>query len=116
MGMFGEKRKLELPEEDLKIHAIKPAKGDLVKDKITGFTGVVICVLDYLHGCTRLAVQSTELKDGLPKESQYFDEYQVEIVTKGFYFAEKKKVEVRPPGGDTYIHDPGPEYAMNRKR
>ena len=88
-------------------------KGDLVKDKITGFQGVVVCVLDYLHGCFRLAVQSLELKDGLPKDHQYFDSHQLEVVEKGYYFKEPVKVTEKP-GGDQYIHDPGQEYAMNK--
>lgn len=118
MGMFG--RKLVPMDEEGKQQAqIGPIveKGDLVKDKITGFTGVVVCVLDYLHGCTRLAVQSSTMKDGLPTEPQYFDSYQVEIVTKGFYFQEKKKIE-KPTGGEQYLNDNRPvlEQRINQRR
>ena len=32
--------------------------GDTVKDKISGFTGVVVARTEWLYGCIRLAVQS----------------------------------------------------------
>ena len=39
--------------------------GDLVKDKVTGFTGIVICRAVWLNGCARLTVQPQKVgKDG----------------------------------------------------
>jgi hypothetical protein len=107
MTIFGG-RKLILMDEEVKQQPpieMRIEKGDLVKDKITGFQGVVVCVLDYLHGCFRLAVQSLELKDGLPKDHQYFDSHQLEIVEKGFYFKEPVKIAERKPGGEQEFHD-----------
>ena len=32
------------------------AKGDRVKDTITGYQGLVVCVADWINGCLRLGV------------------------------------------------------------
>jgi hypothetical protein len=49
--------------------------GSRAKDRITGFSGIVVARTDWLYGCTRYAVQSEELdKDGAPVEAQWFDE------------------------------------------
>ena len=50
------------------------ALGDKVKDRITGYTGIVVARTDWLYGCTRFSVQSSELKDGKPIEAEWFDE------------------------------------------
>lgn len=57
--------------------------GDLVRDTITGFEGVVTCVSRWLHGCSRLTVQPRELKDGKPIEAQSFDEPQLDLLERG---------------------------------
>lgn len=36
--------------------------GQVVRDRITGYSGVVIGRTDWLYGCVRYGVQSTELK------------------------------------------------------
>lgn len=56
--------------------------GDVARDKITGFTGVVVCRSKWLHGCERLVLQPRELKDGKPIESAAFDEPQLELVER----------------------------------
>ena len=56
--------------------------GDLVKDSITGFEGVVICVAEWLHGCRRMTVQPKALKDGRPIESASFDEPQLVLLNQ----------------------------------
>jgi hypothetical protein len=48
--------------------------GTRVKDSITGFSGVATARTEYLYGCVRVAVEPTELKDGKPIESVWFDE------------------------------------------
>jgi len=70
--MFG-KKKIEL--------------GDVARDTITGFTGVVICKSKWLHGCERFTLQPKELKDGKPIESSTFDEPQLELVPAETRFA-----------------------------
>lgn len=54
--------------------------GDEVEDTITGFTGVVIGVTKWLHGCRRLAVQPRELREGKPVDPVSFDEPQLRLV------------------------------------
>lgn len=56
--------------------------GDVAKDTITGFTGVVIGRMKWLHGCERLTLQPQELKDGKPIEWVTFDEPQLELVRR----------------------------------
>lgn len=47
--------------------------GKRAKDKITGFEGVLTARCEFL----------TELKDGKPIDSIYFDEAQIEIISDG---------------------------------
>lgn len=54
--------------------------GDVARDTITGFTGVVVADTKWLHGCRRLSLQPQELKDGRPMEGATFDEPQLELV------------------------------------
>lgn len=56
--------------------------GDVARDMITGFTGVVIATTKWLHGCERMTLQPRELKDGRPIESCTFDAPQLELVEK----------------------------------
>lgn len=59
----------------------KPIKlGCLARDTISGFTGIVIAITDWLNGCRRITIQPKELKDGKPIESHTFDVEQVELV------------------------------------
>lgn len=59
--------------------------GDLVRDKVTGFTGVAIGVTKWIHGCDRISVQpvipkgATEHK--LP-EATAFDIMSLEVLEK----------------------------------
>lgn len=56
--------------------------GDVVRDKITGFTGVAIGRTKWIHGCERITIQPQELKEGKPIDSHTFDLPQLELVTK----------------------------------
>lgn len=55
--------------------------GCVAKDKISGFTGVVIAITEWLNGCQRITLQPQELKDGKPIDNFTFDAEQVEVVT-----------------------------------
>jgi hypothetical protein len=68
--------------------------GSEVKDKVTGFKGIVVCRSQYLTGCNRYAVQSQELCDAKPVSWQNFDEDQLEMVGKGM------NIDVKDPGGN----------------
>ena len=54
--------------------------GKRAVDKITGFSGVLTSRCEFLTGCNRYCIQPTELKDGKPIDSIYFDEDQIDIV------------------------------------
>lgn len=57
--------------------------GDRVKDTITGFSGIVTAVAYYLNGCVRICVQPEKIKDdGSLIDSEWFDDTQLEIVSK----------------------------------
>ena len=68
--------------------------GKKVKDKVSGFTGIVTGRHDFLAGCTRYSVQPEVDKDGKLPESQTFDDPQLEVV-------KEKKIETKgdDPGG-----------------
>ena len=55
--------------------------GDIVKDRISGLTGIIRSSASYLTGCDRYAVQNKELKDGKPSDWVWFDESEL-IKTK----------------------------------
>lgn len=55
--------------------------GDKVKDKITGFEGIVDATTRFLSGCVRVLVVSPKLKDGSPVD-HWFDEDRLELVSK----------------------------------
>lgn len=47
--------------------------GDVAKDEITGFQGIVTGHARYVTGCDQLCVQSGVGTDGKPGECQWFD-------------------------------------------
>ena len=71
----------------------KFSTGDRVKDRITGFVGIVTCRTQWLNNCNTYGVQPTELKDGAPQKKEGFDEPQLELVE------EKVHEESRKTGG-----------------
>jgi len=66
--------------------------GDEVRDTITGFSGVAYSLSQYVHGCSRVGIQSRKLKEGKPLPMEWFDVQQVEIITK-------KPTQTLPSGG-----------------
>lgn len=56
--------------------------GKKVRDKISGLEGIAIARAEWLYGCVRFCVQPQELKDGEPVDSTWFDEPQLEYVTR----------------------------------
>ena len=71
--------------------------GDRVKDVITGMTGIVFGISDWLYGCRRITVQPEKEKDGKPAETFCVDEPQLKITKKGAIAPDDdSKVESRP--------------------
>ena len=77
--------------------------GDKVKDTISGYTGIAICIGDWISGCRRVTVQARELKDGKPVDAMTFDVEQLEVI-------EDKSQPVSSPSGG-----PCPEPTRNEQ-
>lgn len=57
--------------------------GDEVKDKITGFAGVVIGITFWLNNCARVCVQPKELdKEKKPRATETFDWMQLSVTKR----------------------------------
>lgn len=54
--------------------------GDVARDTITGFEGVVVARTEWLNGCRRLTIQPQALHDGKPIDSTTFDEPQLALI------------------------------------
>lgn len=68
--------------------------GDVVRDTVTGFKGMVVAITQWLNGCRRLTVQPQELtNEGKPKDAEAFDELQLAVVSA------KKHVPETATGG-----------------
>jgi hypothetical protein len=74
--------------------------GDQVKDKVSGFTGIIVSQHDYLNGCTRFSLQPSVDKDGKLPDTATFDEPQLEIVEVDV--AESEPKEGRTGGPEKY--------------
>lgn len=58
-----------------------PKLGDRARDRVTGYTGIVVAETKWLNGCVRLSIQPEELdKDGKVRDSTTFDIEQLDIV------------------------------------
>lgn len=67
--------------------------GDLAKDKITGFKGIVISRTDWLNGCVRFMLQSQKLqKEGMPQPAETFDEQQLVLLKSNQYGFDQQPV------------------------
>lgn len=77
--------------------------GELVKDQITGFTGVATARCLYLYGCERIQITSQKLtKEKNEPQQEWFDEAGVVKVGKG---VKAKEVIVSSTGGPNR-HEP----------
>ena len=54
--------------------------GDKLKDKITGFEGIVTGRHQWINNCNTYSVKPQTLKDGVPQDSCNFDEPQLDLV------------------------------------
>jgi len=73
--------------------------GDIARDTVTGFEGVVVGITQWLYGCRRISIQSRELKDGKPIEHVSFDEPQVALVKKAAVPSIESQPELVRTGG-----------------
>ena len=56
--------------------------GVTVRDKITGFSGIITGHAEYLTGCDQYAVQP-DAKDNKWEDGKWFDEGRIELIGKG---------------------------------
>lgn len=69
--------------------------GDIAKDSVTGFQGVVIGRSTYLYNVDRLVIQPRELKEGKRASSQSFDE-------PGLIYVSVSDVDIQKPATDDF--------------
>ena len=68
--------------------------GDIVKDTVTEYQGMIVATTAWLNGCYRYTVQAQALtKDGAPVTAEAFDENQLVVVK------DKKHVAKDDTGG-----------------
>lgn len=66
--------------------------GDIVKDRVTGFKGMVVCISEWLNGCRRVTVQPTELDEkGEVRKTEAFDVEQLDVIQASAYGFEHAK-------------------------
>jgi hypothetical protein len=59
--------------------------GQEVKEKVTGYAGVVMSRSEYFTGCLHYGIQSRSLTpDGKTKDWEYFDESRLELIGNEF--------------------------------
>ena len=58
----------------------KYALGVKVKDKVTGYVGIVDGRTEWLYGCRRYSVQSQKMKNDKPAELMTFDEDAIDVI------------------------------------
>jgi hypothetical protein len=56
--------------------------GQKVKDKFTGFTGIVMGRTEYLYGCISIGILPSKLKDGKPADWVWIDEQRLTCLSK----------------------------------
>ncbi len=61
--------------------------GNVVRDNISGFQGVAVCLSNWLNGCQRVTIQPQTLKeDGSILDNHTCDAEQVEVIEGGALF------------------------------
>jgi len=70
--------------------------GDIARDSVTGFKGMVIARTEWLNGCARVTIQPQKLKDGKTIDAETFDEQQVEVVRSKYHSPNRETGGPRP--------------------
>ena len=83
---MSEKKRLELGME--------------VRDRVTGFQGIITARTTYLNACSRLTVSPPVAEKGTLPDSQFFDEPDLVLVGNGVYVPPEPK-PVRTGGPHT---------------
>ena len=56
--------------------------GSTAKDKITGFTGIVVGRVEYISGCNQVFLVPKVDKDGKRRDGEWFDEQRIDVDQK----------------------------------
>lgn len=72
--------------------------GDIVRDTITGFEGVVVAMAKYLNGCVQFCVKPQKLFEGKMIEGEYIDSAQLEIVKEDVFKERELTLDKKPEG------------------
>lgn len=78
--------------------------GDKVKDKVSGFIGIVVAKYSYMQGCSRICVQPSVDKKGKLPDTQTFDEPLLEVLETQKI---KPIIDTKNQGGPDKYHDHG---------
>lgn len=70
--------------------------GTRAKDRLTGFTGVIVGITQWLGGCVRYGIQAQKLKDEKPVDVEWFDDHRVEPI----FVKKEKKGKIGGPQKD----------------
>lgn len=83
--------------------------GQEVKDRVTGYQGIIVSVTDFLNGCRRMAIQRKydPKKDEKTTEPEMFDEPDLILVGNGILPEPEPKPERRAPGHGNPSFKPG---------
>jgi hypothetical protein len=69
--------------------------GKKARDKVTGFTGIIIGRIEYLFGCNQYGL-APEVVNGEIKDTNWFDEGRIEVIGNGIL---PEEVTAARPGG-----------------
>lgn len=83
--------------------------GDVAKDVVTGFKGVIVSDCIWLNNCRRLELQPQKLQDGQPQVPKCFDYDQLVLVEKAVV---PHKGPRRTTGGDRAM----PQRQLDQRR
>ncbi len=101
-GMFSVKQK----EQAMYVRDDSIKLGDKVRDRISGFSGVIVAITEWLNGCRRLTISPQVLHEGKPVDTQTFDAEQIEKIEA------VKETPQKPHGGPSIA----PAQRMNPGR
>lgn len=75
--------------------------GSEVEDKVSGFKGKVLIVIENLHNCSQYYIEPTVDKDGNPQRGQFCDEGRLIVKGEGI----KPEEVVSPKRGSVFSRD-----------
>lgn len=75
--------------------------GKEVEDKVSGFKGKALMIVEYLHNCSQYYIEPPVDKDGKPQTGQFFDEGRLTVKGEGI----KPEEVSSPKRGSAFSRD-----------